>query len=421
MIKFDTLSARIAIAMLSLITVIVITLSIVFYFTYDHMEHKLLEMLDGFASQSLNQIDPDLHIVDVDFALSNKQNFFIFTENNDTPKVFRELKSGFHHYINYNESIYHVAIKDIGESKKYLVFNITDVETEEHILSKIVILAPVSVLVLSLWIIYWLSRKVIKPVREFADEVGTLDPNVRNFRIAEKYDNVEISLIASSFDRYMERLDEFVEREQSFTSTVSHELRTPLSVISTSAELLENNKEFPNSCKIYIEQIKKNATDMTNLISALLFLAREDVPNNYNPPEQTDVTLLTQSIVDTYRYAVNNKDINFIISKCMPIQVDAPKSHVQMIISNLLNNAIRYTQNGEITIKLDKDKIEIRDTGKGIDMHTLDQVFERGFKSKDSTGHGFGLYICKRICERYGWAISIFPNQDIGVTASVKF
>jgi len=421
MSNVNTLEARIALAMLSVITIGVFILGIVFFFTFDHMEHKLLEMLDSYATQNLDDAEHENIFSNGDSALIKDHSFARFSSSDNIPDEIKNLNVGFHHDVKFNERSYHVAIKEFEGIKKYLVFDITDIETQEHILSRIILLSIASVLVIAAWVTYWLSRKVIRPVRDFAKQVGNLDPNMRNIRIAEDYSDVEVGLIARSFDRYMERLDGFVEREQSFTSTVSHELRTPLSVISTSAELLESNKDFPSSAKRYVDQIKKSANEMTNLISALLFLAREDVPNNYNPTQKTDLAQLAYNIVDTYKYAEQSKDIKLTVSVDQQIQVNAPKSHVQIVLSNLLNNALRHTQHGNVQIKLSNNKLEVVDTGNGIDQETITRAFERGFKGEESSGHGFGLYICKRICDRYGWTISIFRNANIGSTASVSF
>ncbi len=421
MSKVNTLGARIALAMLSVITIGICILGIVFFFTFDHMEYKLLEMLDSYAAQNLYASEQHNVLSNSDSALIKENLFSKFSSADDIPDVFKNLDVGFHHDIEFNERSYHVAIKEFDGIKKYLVFDITDIETQEHILSRVILIAIASVFIIAIWVTYWLSRKVIRPVRDFAEQVGNLDPNMRNISIAEDYSDVEVGLIARSFDRYMERLDGFVEREQSFTSTVSHELRTPLSVISTSAELLETNKDFPSSAKKYVDQIKKSANEMTNLISALLFLAREDMPNSYNPAQKTDIGQLAYNIVDTYKYAEQSKDITLKVSVDQQIQVNAPKSHVQIVISNLLNNALRHTQQGNIQIKLNNNKLEVIDTGSGIDQETINHAFERGFKGEDSSGYGFGLYICKRICDRYGWNISIFRNPNIGSTASVSF
>ncbi len=421
MIKVNTLSARIALATLSILAVGVVVLGLVFYFTFDHMEHKLLEMMDSYASQDLS----DRHSQSTDSSSSSKfvkgQAFTRFSSSESVPEIFRDLKTGFHHDVAYNNRKYHVAIKEFDGVKKYLVFDITELETQEHILYKIIFFATTTAFIISIWIAYWLTRKVIRPVRDFAEQVENIDPNTRNIRIADQYSDVEIGAIARSFDRYMERLDGFVEREQSFTSTASHELRTPLSIISTSIELLENNEKLPNDSKQYICRIKRSADEMSNLISALLFLAREDQPNNYAPITHTDVTQLARDIVNTYKYVEKDKDIKLNISADQSIEVDAPKSHVQIVINNLLNNAIRYTPKGSIQINCHNNKLEVIDTGLGIDDETLRHAFERGFRGEMSTGYGFGLYICKRICDRYGWGISLSRNENTGTTAQISF
>jgi len=420
-IKVDTLGTRVALAMMSSIMVGVFVLGIVFFFTYDYMEHKLLEMLDSYAVERLDDSYPTNLPPNKDGTLPQKFSTVKYTSGEYLPAEIKNLKTGFHHDIKLHERSYHIAVKKYDGKKNYLLFDITDIETQEHILNKVIVFSIVSVLILAIWITYWLSKKVIWPVRDFAEQMGKLDPTIRNVRMADKFDDVEVGLIARSFDRYMERLDGFVEREQSFTSTVSHELRTPLSVISTSVEILGTNQELPGNSTKYIDQIKNNANEMSNLINALLFLAREDQPSNQTPSEQTDVVQLSRNLIETCRYAEQRKDIALSVIADQELYINAPKSHLQIVISNLLNNAIRYTPKGKVEIYISNSSLNVIDTGSGIDPETLNRAFDRGFKGKESSGYGFGLYICKRICDRYGWTITMLKNQDIGSTATIKF
>lgn len=421
MIKVNTLSARIALATLSSVAIGIIILGIIFYYTFDHMEHKLLEMLDSYAIQNLNESDAAKITEANEQTLLKGNSYFKFSSSDNIPDVFRRLEKGFHHDIQFNDRRYHVAVKYLGSEKKYIVFDITDVESQEHILNTVIIIATTSVFFVALWVTYWLSRKVILPVRTLADQVGNIEPNTRNIRIADQYNDVEVGSIARSFDRYMERLDGFVEREQAFASTASHELRTPLSIISTSVELLENSPQLPSQLKQYTDRIKRSTDEMTDLISALLFLARENMPSPADFHVLTEMTPLLQELLNTYKYVEKDKAITLSLSIDNTLDVNAPQSHVKIVINNLLSNAIRYTKHGQIDIRLHDNQLQIKDTGCGIDDDILAHIFKPGVHGQNNLGHGFGLYLCKRICIRYGWDIALTRNQNHGTTATVSF
>ena len=421
MIKASTLSAQITLAMAGVIAACTILLGIISYAIFDHVEHRLLEILDSHAFRGIHTSEPydfrfDANTLPIEEGMVAK-----FTASDSVPVVFLELGPGYHHNVRFGGRTYHVAVKETQGVKKYMLFDITEIETQENIFNLTLLLATLGIILIVVWVVYLLSRKVFEPVQQLSEQVGGLDPDERNVRIAKNYHGVEVGLIASSFDRYMERLDNFVEREQSFTSIVSHELRTPLSVISTSVELLEANKDHHNdTTRQYIEKIKKSTSEMVNLISALLFLAREDPAQSYNPPENTDLTELASDVVDEHKYLVRDQDVELSVHADQHIQVHAPRSHVQIVIANLLDNAIRHTEKGPIQVRLKDNKLSVVDSGTGIDPSVAEHAFERGFHARN-TGHGFGLYICKRICERYGWSISLSQNPDVGSTATVSF
>lgn len=421
MLKVNTLSARIAFATLSILALGIIVLGIVFFYTFDYMEHKLLEMLDSSAEQSLTEQELQRTYSGDSSTYIDDHDITRLSSSDDVPEEFEKLSPGFHHDIEFENKRYHVAVKQLKGTKRYLIFDITEIEAQEHILSRVIIFGILAVFLSAIWVTYWLAKKVISPVQSFATQLENIDPDARNIKLAGKYYDVEIGSIARSFDRFMERLDGFVEREQSFTTTASHELRTPLSVISTSIELLENNPNLPDDSKPYIDKIKRSTADMSNLISALLFLARENQPNNQNPSEVTNITSLTQNILDIHKYAEKDKGIEIKLIVSDIIEVNAPRSHAQIVVQNLINNAIRFTDNGSVHVSLKNNTLEVIDTGTGIDDDTLKRIFDRGFRGKDSTGYGFGLYICKRICDRYNWNISISRNADTGSKAVVQF
>jgi signal transduction histidine kinase len=264
----------------------------------------------------------------------------------------------------------------------------------------------------------WISRSIIAPVTEFATRLSNIDPRERNQRLGSDFAQHELAPIAGSVDRFLERLDGFVEREQSFTATASHELRTPLAVIQGATEILtEQTRERPAAQKALV-RIRRAASEMSEFIHALLMLARESQPDT-EPGEACDIGEILPRVAEEQRELLNGRPVTVECERCESIRVQAPRSLVTIVLGNLFRNALAHTERGSVTCEIRERTLKIRDTGPGIAPDHIDQVFDRNFTTRPG-GSGVGLYLSKRICDRYGWQLSL-ESSPAGTTASVTF
>ena len=100
--------------------------------------------------------------------------------------------------------------------------------------------------------------------------------------------------------------------------------------------------------------------------------------------------------------------------------VDAPESAVTVALSNLIGNAVKYTQQGEIVVRLGDNAVDVIDSGPGLSAEDAGRLFERGYRGSSAggtSGGGIGLSIVRRLCELYGWTVSIAPRPERGAGA----
>jgi signal transduction histidine kinase len=264
----------------------------------------------------------------------------------------------------------------------------------------------------------WVSRSIIAPVTALAGRLSNIDPKQRNERLGPDFTRHELAPIAASVDRFLERLDGFVEREQSFTSTASHELRTPLAVIQGASEILsEQTRERPAATKA-LARIQRAAGEMSEFIHALLMLSRESQPDT-EPGEACDVGEILPRIAEEQRELLNGRTVSIDCKCCESLRVQAPRSLVTIVVGNLFRNALAHTEHGSVTCEIRERTLSIRDCGPGIAAEHMRQVFDRNFTTRPG-GYGMGLYLSKRICDRYGWQLALQSSPG-GTTASVTF
>jgi signal transduction histidine kinase len=276
---------------------------------------------------------------------------------------------------------------------------------------------------LSLAIGMWLSRKVLKPVTELARRLRDFRKAGRAEPLAPHFADDEVGELAQALDEYSTRLTAMVERDREFNSDVSHELRTPLAVISSTTELLQGSPDLTDKLRERLKRIERASRQATELIEALLLLSRAE-RRGPTRGEITDIAKVAADVIESQRPQIRDKPIEVELLQHDSVTVNAPASVLSVALTNLIGNAIKYTLEGRVTVQVEKGRIDIIDTGPGIKPEDAERLFQRGVRGEGAggSGAGLGLAIVRRLCELYGWDVSMRPRTDAnGAIASIVF
>jgi signal transduction histidine kinase len=222
-----------------------------------------------------------------------------------------------------------------------------------------------------------------------------------------------------------EELKRADKMQKEFINVASHELRTPTQAILSYSELLQKHPERKEEM---IQALSRNATRLQRLTDDILDVARIESETLMLKIEPLDLDDLISNIIEDYRNQVEkNKDnvgLNYEPkTNDSKITVEADRARLIQVISNLLDNAIKFTKSGgsiyvaaerkhtENGNKKQEIIIRIKDGGKGIDSEIMPRLFTK-FATKSETGTGLGLYICKSIIEVHGGRIWAENNTD---------
>ena len=347
-------------------------------------------------------------------------NWMLYTdaETMALPAELSALTPGTYHSVIVDGNYYQVEVGERNGHKIYLTYDITDWENLEHQLLEMLAYGVGIVLLAAIFMGRQASKAVLAPVLSLAERVSGIQPKQRNVRIAEDYQGNEISLIATAFDRYQERLDQFVDRERSFTASASHELRTPLSVMMGAVDVLDSQEQNAVS-KRALSRIKRACAEMLAFIEATLFLSRED-SSTISQTTPVKVDNVIQSVLEDNISAAEEKGLRVSTELQSELSLQQPDSIVRIMVSNILKNAIEHTHQGEINITLAQGKLTISDTGSGIPEKDLPHIYDRSYTTKVG-GTGLGLNLVKRICDRFNWQISVSSVEDKGTEVIIDF
>ena len=233
-----------------------------------------------------------------------------------------------------------------------------------------------------------------------------------------------------------EKLKEVDEIKSKFFANISHEFRTPLTLIKGPVERLIENKKVDDPQKIY-RMIKRNSERLLNLINELLDLSKLESGKMKLSAQKGDIVSFTKAIVMSFESLAEKKEIQINISSSNDlIELYFDKEKMQKIISNLLSNAFKFTQEGgKITVGIKEEsneqrvQIKISDNGIGIPQKELPKIFDRFYQAVHSNsdgyeGTGIGLSLTKELVDIHYGGISVESeerNLSAGKTGGTTF
>ncbi|MGE5181072.1 MAG: sensor histidine kinase, partial [Acidobacteriota bacterium] len=343
---------------------------------------------------------------------------YVGRDNPALPAELAALTNGDHHAVAVGDKAYQVYVGEQGGKRFYVAYDITEWEALERPVIDTLIAGVITSSLLAVGLGLWASAGVLAPVTALARRLKSLDPRERNIRVAADLGGTELAPIAEAFDRYMERLDGFVEREQLFTSAAAHELRTPLAVIQGATDVLAEQNDLPRAAQRATARLERAAREMLEFIEALLFLSREDRSDGFGEAS-CDVAAIARDLAEDYRRLAEGKPVEICANAAEPLVLGVPPALPAIVIGNLLRNAVEHTAAGRIELELEQRTLRVTDTGEGIAAEAQSALFARGYSTKP--GGGMGLHLAKRICDRFGWRLTIASAPGTGTVASVAF
>ncbi len=337
------------------------------------------------------------------------------------PTPFRDLPSGVHD-VSTGEGYFKAAV---AKEEDFWVFLTYDV-SENRELSRRLLVGLVATVIffslLSLALGIWSAGRVMAPVTLLARRLEALDETAHG-SLKKHFPDDEVGQLAAALDDYAARLHDLVERDKAFNADVSHELRTPLAVISGATELMLTQPDLSERNRDRLLRIARAARQSTDITTALLHLVRSDNADNVDMPAQ-QVGEIAEQVVDNYRPLIGERDLELVYEQVDSVSVIASEAVIAVPLGNLVGNAIRYTNEGEVRVRVERGRVRILDTGPGIPEEELPQVFDRHFRGRQAgggKGSGLGLSIVKRLCDLYGWRIEFSNREQGGLEVTLHF
>lgn len=273
-----------------------------------------------------------------------------------------------------------------------------------------------------------LTRHFIRGIKETTLAMNKISSGDYSYRLQENSDHDrEIKELTTTFNAMNERTENLLKEIRMVSDNVAHDLRTPLTRIYGTVELMLTNRELPEQFRNDCSSVAEEIIRLKELVNTIMDISRTNSVPDTLQFSQVDLSAVTRDFCDFMQIAFEEKHLDFTVDlPAQPIIVKADKKMFQRMLSNLLGNALKFTEYGFTAVKLEqKDNtitLSVADSGCGISAEDQQQVFKRFFRSDASRhlqGNGLGLALVKAIVKAHNWQISLASTPGEGSVFTV--
>lgn len=261
------------------------------------------------------------------------------------------------------------------------------------------------------------ARQVARPLTTITREAqhineGDLERSIHVRTRATEFQDLARSLnqMAGRFRSDIRELRRMHRVQNEFIGNVSHEVKNPIFAVFGYLEALGSDSLPPEQRTKYAQKGLTNLQRLNNLFGDLIEIAKLEYREDLIRPEPFDLQDLIEEVSEMLEPKARDKGLEFTFRN-QPLEVYADRNRIRQVLTNFIDNAVSYTEEGSVRVRmrrhLDKARVEVVDTGKGIAEEHLDRIFERFYRadaarSRKAGGTGLGLSIVKQILQAHG-------------------
>jgi signal transduction histidine kinase len=317
---------------------------------------------------------------------------------------------------------FHIDVRQDGDTTFYFLFDETTYEEFDQ-LAGIIVPAMIAVICgIAVALGFALSNRIIRPLTNLAERVNRFEPPVIPADEQSSGAGDEIQVLARAVESFQGRVQELLTREREFSSDVSHELRTPLMGIQAAAENLQRSGLSESRIAELSGRIQARCAQVRELVDAMLSLAR-DPHSLENEFRELRLLEVVRDQVEASAPHVDSRGVKMTIIEEADPKVFASAPVLNVVIGNLLRNAVIHSNSSEVQVRVTGRGCSIRDFGQGISEEMKERIFDRYSSNGADPGRdfGIGLSLVRRLCTHFRWELTLESARGRGTTMSVDF
>ena len=265
----------------------------------------------------------------------------------------------------------------------------------------------------------WALRRSLRPLADLADNARAISPS--NWKLnppAEARDTLELEPLTTAMTSMLDGLHRAFTQQREFLANAAHELKTPVAILKSTLQSLLQRPRSSDEYRLGVEEALEDMARLEKLLHSMLRLARAEqwaAGNLSRDLAPVDVAMTCQLAIERVQPIAHQRNVTIDFTANGPMRLPADPDDLELVFSNLLENAIRFSPSGEtVEMRLHANNgngyVEVADKGPGIPPSELPRIFERfhrgdSSRARNTGGYGLGLAISKALIEAYGGRI----------------
>ncbi len=330
--------------------------------------------------------------------------------------------------FNNNTMLFVMVLGDMDNPSGYIYLNtsLEPLESTKSIIYRQIFWISIMLLILGLGISYFLARLIETPIGRITKSAKVMGQGDYTVRFDGR-GYTETEVLAETLNHAAEEISKVDTLQRDLVANISHDLRTPLTMVKAYAEMIRDlSGDNPIKREEHIGIIIEESDRLAALVNDILDLSKLESGAVGIEKSTFSITRKIHEIMGRYTLLVEQKGYSFHLSTEKDFEIEADVIKLEQVLYNLINNAVNYTgENKTVYItQLIKDettaRIEITDTGKGIEPELLPLIFDRYYRAEKSRreviGTGLGLSIVKQILKQHNFKFGVRSELNVGST-----
>ena len=309
---------------------------------------------------------------------------------------------------------------------------VTSLEHSVEVLDKILILGSLVSLFVAPLGAYWLVVRATRPLAKIISVTERSRPTHLDERLPIRDTGDELDQLSYAMNSMMDRIADYIAKNQRLLANSAHELRTPLAALRTTAEVALASERSSDEYQRTILSIIDECKNLELLVNQLLLLAETE---NVAPPSLPAVNFgeLVSNACSMFEAVAEIRETQLEVRVDEGAYIHGNRMHLRQLINNLIDNALKFTPSGgRVSVALSTDKasqqcrLQVADSGIGISPAEMERLFERFYRGDPTRRHaaptrgtGLGLSVCKAVVESHGGTMEVNSEPSEGTCFTV--
>ncbi|MGN0586643.1 MAG: sensor histidine kinase [Oscillospiraceae bacterium] len=329
---------------------------------------------------------------------------------------------------NNNTLLFVMVVGDRSEPEGFIYINtpLEPLKSTTDIIKKQVLGISIILFVLGLGIAYFLARLIEEPIVRITKSAKALGQGDYSAKF-DGHGYYETEVLADTLNYAASEISKVDKLRRDLIANISHDLRTPLTMVKAYAEMIRDlSGDNPEKRAEHVNIIIEESDRLATLVNDILDLSKLESGNAELNMTEFRIDEKINEIMERYKLFSEQKGYIFIVEAKIPFTVKADVVKIQQVLYNLINNAVNYTGENktvyitEIVKSPKLVRVEITDTGEGIDPELLPLIFDRYYRAekskRDVIGTGLGLSIVKQILKQHNCQFGVRSEKNVGST-----